>query len=217
MSGWGMAAGAAMDMINTGLQQKFNKREAQKQRDWQTDMSNTAYQRAADDLEAAGLNRILALGQGAATPSGAQASIEQPKIGQTGIMAASAKQQIRQSRAEENLIKQREKESAANTVLAAEAAITSQTQAEYNRAMARLNNAEATHRERIAPVSDVIGDLTTWSAKEARNIARDLPAGIQRLKQSYMDTKAKHTNFWRSKWQDVKNAIKKYTTNPKYR
>lgn len=35
---------------------------------WQEQMSNTAYQRAAKDLESAGLNRVLALGNSATTP-----------------------------------------------------------------------------------------------------------------------------------------------------
>lgn len=50
--------------------------EAQKTRDWQTEMSNTAYQRAAADMEKAGLNRILALGSPATTPGGATAKVD---------------------------------------------------------------------------------------------------------------------------------------------
>ena len=58
----------------------FNASEAQKNRDWQERLSNTALQRKMNDAEAAGLNPQLALNaQGAAVGSGATAKGDSPK------------------------------------------------------------------------------------------------------------------------------------------
>lgn len=55
--------------------QKYNSNEAQKNRDFQELMSNTQYQRAANDLRNAGLNPWLVMQNlTASTPSGSQAT-----------------------------------------------------------------------------------------------------------------------------------------------
>ncbi|MDE6250511.1 MAG: hypothetical protein K2M34_02660 [Alphaproteobacteria bacterium] len=54
---------------------------SREQMDFQREMSNTAVQRHAKDLEAAGFNRLLAAGaNGASTPSGSAATVKAPEI-----------------------------------------------------------------------------------------------------------------------------------------
>lgn len=69
------SAATAMDFNERMMrnQQAYNSEEAQKNRDWQKMMSDTAYQRAVKDMVKAGINPILAASNGgAAMGSGGQ-------------------------------------------------------------------------------------------------------------------------------------------------
>lgn len=70
------AGNMVASMVNSREDRKAQARENQKQRDWETQMSNTAYQRQVSDLVAAGLNPASVMtGTGASTPTGGNAPL----------------------------------------------------------------------------------------------------------------------------------------------
>ena len=76
---------------NVQAQNEFNAAEAQKARDFELMMSNTQYQRSMADLQAAGLNPILAATNGASynAPASASGSVA-AKIGLSPAACKSA-------------------------------------------------------------------------------------------------------------------------------
>lgn len=76
----------------TGANDKANAlsiSEAQKNRDFQLEMSNTAHQREVADLQKAGLNPVLSANNGACTSSGSTASINDSSGSISGLLGAS--------------------------------------------------------------------------------------------------------------------------------
>lgn len=75
----GKLVGGAMDFLGAMYQNRENEQAAARQVAYQTEMSNTAYQRAMADMKAAGLNPMLAYSQGGASvPTGAMPRLENP-------------------------------------------------------------------------------------------------------------------------------------------
>lgn len=69
--------GAALSYAGARHANKMNRRMAQEQMGFQERMSNTAYQRAVQDMRAAGINPMVAFSQGgASSPSGALSTMQ---------------------------------------------------------------------------------------------------------------------------------------------
>lgn len=97
--GWLQAAAIGVDLVGGLLghsaQKKANAtniRLARENRDWMEQMSNTEYQRAMEDMKAAGLNPMLAVSQGgASTPSSSAATVQPEDAIARGVNSAGSK------------------------------------------------------------------------------------------------------------------------------
>lgn len=104
LAGWsaGSAIGGGFDNSKDQKQaNQMNKDIAWDQMRFQERMSNTAYQRAMDDMKTAGLNPMLAFQQGgASTPQGAGATMQSKRSGDAMVQGVNSALQAMNTRAD---------------------------------------------------------------------------------------------------------------------
>lgn len=166
----GSAVSALGSYMGAREQNAANAQQAQIQQGFQAEMSNTAYQRAVADMQAAGLNPMLAYSQGGATtPAGAKAEMQSAlgaaaTSGQSGYkVATDATNQTALAKADVEL--KREQAAAAGS------------QEDLNRANMNLSLVKAANESSQLPghklfVNDVASQIKRNNALSAQSSAQ---------------------------------------------
>ena len=186
-----------------GLSQQSSSRSmAREQMRFQENLSNTAYQRAAADMQKAGLNRILAVGSPASTPGGAMGTAQNV----LGAGVSSAMQYRRQRQDLKNL-EASEAETRANTRAINATATQRQIQTAMTAAQLRLLNQVPTALSNMAmPWLQGLGE---WQGPDPlgnlQNMVRDIPA-VSSGRNLWNIWQNRNT-FWREKWNALQNMF----------
>lgn len=140
-----------MSYLGQSSANAFNAEEAEKNRQWQEQMRATQYQTAVKDMQAAGLNPMLAYSQGGAgNLSGAVSAPAQNALGQAVSSALQARQlsgQLKQMEAQNDNLEEQNKQIQASTQESKDRAWLARQQAQTEVARSFRESAEGIRTE----------------------------------------------------------------------
>lgn len=189
--------GGMLSSQGVSQQNSANAAQQMQAEQYQTNMSNTSYQRGVKDMEAAGLNPMLAYSQGgASTPSIAPVQMQNTmaplgdaiaKAGQVGLTNASAYESMEQTKAQTATTQSQAVLNSAAASKAVQDAQTSASQQKLNDALAakakvdatsaaasaRLTTQNANKLEATPWLSDIVGTDRAQGASNWLNSATD--------------------------------------------
>ncbi|WNK12569.1 MAG: DNA pilot protein [Microvirus sp.] len=164
----GIASGV-LGYFGTKATNDANAQQAQIQNSFQAEMSNTAYQRAVADMQAAGLNPMLAYQQGGATtPAGAKAEM-QNALGAATTSAQAGYKIGTEAQNQTDLAK-------ADVVLKREQAAAAGSQEDLNRANMNLSLVKAANESSQLPGHKLFVDEVASQIKRNNALARQSSA-----------------------------------------